>query len=128
MILDTSVLIAILRQEPEAGSFGRMIELSPSVGISAASVLEATIVVGREGREDLDDILEAIAPEVHAVDRTHLGFAREAWTRFGRGSGSPARLNFGDCFSYAAAVATGEPLLFKGEDFTHTDVRDAREP
>ncbi len=128
MILDTSVLIAILRQEREAEQFARVIEASSSVGISAASILEATVVVGREGRAELDELLAAIAPDVHAVDRAHLEIARDAWARFGRGSGSPARLNFGDCFSYAAAVTTGEPLLFKGEDFMRTDVRDARRP
>ncbi|MGM0386819.1 MAG: hypothetical protein ACQERF_12695 [Actinomycetota bacterium] len=62
---------------------------------------------------------------MHAVDGARLEIARDAWARFGRGSGSPARLSFGDCFSYAAAVAAGEPLLFKGEAFAHTDARDA---
>lgn len=78
-------------------------------------------------RKDLDQLLAAIAPVIHPVDDRHLAIARDAWARFGRGSGSPARLNYGDCFSYAAAAATGEPLLFVGEDFAHTDVRDARE-
>lgn len=126
MILDTSVLIAILRQEPEAAEFARLIEEHRDVGISVASIVEATVVVGREGRRDLDTLLEALGPEVHAVDRRQLEIARDAWARFGRGSGSQARLNFGDCFAYAAAVARAEPLLFKGKDFPHTDVVDAR--
>lgn len=126
MILDTSVVIAILRQEPEAAQFAALIERAPRPALSTATALEATLVVGRAGARDLDDLMSAIDPEYLAVDSRHLTAARLGWVRYGRGSGSRAQLNFGDCFSYAAAVVEGEPLLFKGDDFVHTDVLDAR--
>lgn len=122
MILDTSALIAILRMEPEAEHFAALIEQADEVGISAASVLEASLVVGHAGQADLDRLLATINPTRHVVDEVQLTIARSAALRYGRGSGSPARLNYGDCFSYALAMASGRPLLFKGDDFVHTDV------
>ncbi len=83
------------------------------------------MVVGRSRWLDLEELLTTSGVELLPVDRAHVLAAREAWTRFGRGSGSPARLNYGDCFAYAAAKVTGEPLLFKGDDFTHTDIEAA---
>lgn len=126
MILDTSALIAILRMEPEAAEFASLIERATEVGVSVASVLEASLVVGREGQADLDLLLDAIDPTLFPVDEEQLGIARKAWLRYGRSSGSDARLNYGDFFSYALAKATRRPLLFKGADFTHTDVESAR--
>ncbi|WP_342372954.1 type II toxin-antitoxin system VapC family toxin [Propioniciclava soli] len=122
MIVDSSALVAILKAEPEASSFARALEESSHTSISAGTLIETGIVVGRTRQEDLDELLRAASVEVVAVDARHAAAARDAWYRYGRGSGSAARLNFGDCFAYAAAKLTGEPLLFKGDDFIHTDV------
>lgn len=83
------------------------------------------MVIGRERHADLDALLERTGTEIVPFDATHARVARSAFLRYGRSSGSPARLNFGDCISYALATVTGEPLLFKGEEFTHTDVTPA---
>ena len=125
MILDSSAILAILNDEPDAPVFARAIESADRVLMSSGTVLEATIVAGRPRRVVLDRFLAQIAVVVLPVDAEHLDVARDAWTRFGRGSGSKAKLNFGDCFAYAAAKVTGEPLLFKGDDFTHTDIEAA---
>lgn len=125
MIIDSSAIIAILNDEPDAPAFARAIEQADRIQISSGTVLEATIVVGRSRRAALDGFLALVAPTVLPVDAEHLEIARGAWTRFGRGSGSPARLNYADCFAYAAAKVTGEPLLFKGDDFIHTDIEAA---
>jgi ribonuclease VapC len=97
--------------------------------ISAANYLEAAVVLDRRGHPAsarlLDAMLEANDVEVVSVLPSHAYLARQAYRDYGRGSGHPARLNFGDCFAYALAIDTGEPLLFKGTDFTHTDVRSA---
>lgn len=123
MILDTSAIIAILQGEPEAAQFAELIESAPRVHISAATALEASIVLGRSRQHLLDAFLTTAGAVVEAVDAEQLAIARGAHSRFGRGSGSPARLNYGDCFSYALAKALDAPLLFTGEDFVHTDVR-----
>lgn len=125
MIIDSSAILAILNDEPDAPVFARAIESADRVLMSSGTVLEATIVAGRTRRVVLDRFLAQTAVVVLPVDTEHLEVAREAWIRFGRGSGSPARLNYGDCFAYAAAKVTGEPLLFKGDDFTHTDIEAA---
>ena len=127
MIMDTSAAVAILRREPEAAAMQTAIELAPALAISAASVLELTIVTRASGSELVDRFLAALSIEVLAVDADHLRWARFALQNYGRGSGSPARLNFGDCLTYGAAIASSRPLLFKGEGFTHTDVRSALE-
>ena len=96
--------------------------------MSVANVLEASIVVERRGGDtaarDLDALLERAEVELVPVTVEHLDEARRAWRRFGRGN-HPAALNFGDCFAYALAKATGEPLLFKGADFSRTDIEAA---
>ncbi|GAB3706554.1 type II toxin-antitoxin system VapC family toxin [Mariniluteicoccus flavus] len=125
MIIDTSAAVAMLRDEPESADFLAAIESSPVVRMSAASVLELAIVTTSSGPALVDDFLHAMGVRVVAVDAEHLRWARHAHHHFGRGSGSPARLNFGDCLAYAAARATEEPLLYKGNDFIHTDVRRA---
>lgn len=127
MIVDSSALVAILRDEPERELFTQMLLREPS-RISAANLLEAAIVadssrVGAGTR--LDRIVEIAGIHVEPVTHAHVQSARIAFRRYGRGSGSPARLNFGDCFAYALAATTGEPLLFKGNDFTHTDILQA---
>lgn len=125
MILDTSAAVALLRNEPEADLFLDAIEAADQLGMSVASVLELAIVTRASGPDLVDDFLDDMGIRSLGVDAEQLRWARHAFGLYGRGSGSPARLNFGDCFSYAAAKATGRALLFKGDDFTHTDVRRA---
>ena len=124
MIIDTSAAIAVMRHEPEAEEFLKTIAAASHVRISAASVLEMAIV-SRADTGLAEDFVADMGFEVLEINAEHLYEAIRAQERFGRGSGSPAKLNFGDCFSYAAAKVTGEPLLFKGDDFTHTDIHSA---
>lgn len=129
MIVDTSALIAILRDEPDATVFAQSIYSEPRARISAASFFEAAIVFDRARSpvpsRRLDDLLRATGALIEPVTEAQARIAREAYRDYGRGSGHPARLNFGDCFAYALARATGEPLLFKGNDFIHTDIEPA---
>jgi len=129
MILDTSALIAILQAEPEADRLLDAILQAEQVQMSAATFVEAAIVI--DGRRDpvlsrmFDTLLNDLGVEIRPVSVDQARLARQAYRDFGKGSGHPARLNFGDCFSYAAAVAVDDVLLFKGDDFRHTDVRPA---
>ncbi|MEO7069376.1 MAG: type II toxin-antitoxin system VapC family toxin [Nostocoides sp.] len=125
MIVDTSALIAVLNREPERDAFVRAMMGDARIRLGAPTVLEAHLVVGRDRGMDLDDLLKEFDARIEAFDARLLSLARHAHDHYGRGSGSKARLNFGDCFSYALAKDTGEPLLFKGSDFTHTDVAPA---
>jgi len=129
VILDTSAIIAILRAEPEASACADAIESAGVRRLSAASYVEVGAVIDRAGdaiaSRRVDELLAVTGIEIEAVTAGQARIAREAYRDFGKGSGHPARLNFGDCFSYALAKATGEPLLFKGEDFQHTDVASA---
>ena len=131
MIVDASALIAILRNEPEAEAFARAIDAVPRCRISAANFIEAAIVVDRSRSSiparRLDDLLRETAIAIEPVTEAQAHIARQAYRDYGRGSGHPAQLNFGDCFAYALARATGEPLLFKGDDFRHTDIAPALE-
>ena len=126
MIVDTSALIAILRDEPEAGACALAIEAAPRRRISAANYLEAAVVI--DGSRDpiasrrFDDLVREAELIIEPVTEVQARIAREAYRDFGKGSGHQAQLNFGDCFAYALAKTTGEPLLFKGKDFTHTDI------
>ncbi|MDD9964343.1 MAG: type II toxin-antitoxin system VapC family toxin [Gammaproteobacteria bacterium] len=128
MIIDSSALLAILYQEPDAALFERAIATAPSSRMSAANALEASMVVeGRGGvaaGDELDAFMEAADIRLAPVTEEHFVAARRAWRRFGKGN-HPAALNFGDCFAYALAEATGEPLLFKGDDFAQTDIASA---
>ena len=129
MIIDTSALIAILRAEDDASDMAHAIEQARDRQISAANYLEAAIVI--DGSRDpvasrrFDELVQAADLRIEPVTQDQAQIAREAYRDFGKGSGHPAKLNFGDCFAYALAKATGEPLLFKGNDFAHTDVRTA---
>lgn len=125
MIVDSSALVSILRQEPDARVFAEALERSPVVRVSAATLLETSLVIGPRRQPELESLIDASGIEVAAFDGAQWRVARDAHSTYGRGSGSPARLNLGDCFSYALAKVTGMPLLFKGEDFTHTDVEPA---
>ena len=125
MVIDTSALIALLGMEPEAARLAAAIEADGTRLISAASILEAAVVIesryGPDGGRELDLLVAKAGLSVEPVTAQQAEIAREAWRRFGKGR-HPAGLNFGDCFSYALARVTGEPLLFKGTDFPQTDV------
>jgi ribonuclease VapC len=128
VILDSSAVVAILREEPEAGDFSACVEAAATVAMSTATVLETSIVMGPHSQGVLDRFLAWVSVDQRPVDHVQLTAAREAHRLYGRGSGHPARLNFGDCFSYALAKTSGEPLLFKGADFAQTDVTPAYVP
>jgi ribonuclease VapC len=127
MVIDTSAIVAIALDEPEAVSFEQEIASDPVRLISAATVLEATMVIetrlGEEGGRELDLWLYKAGVDIVVVDIDQLEAARRAWRHYGKGR-HPAGLNYGDCFSYALAVSRQEPLLFKGEDFSKTDIVD----
>lgn len=122
MIIDTSAAVAILRHEPTADDLRRHIEGTDMLRMSACSVLELTMVIGRVDPDLVDLFIEKLGIQVLPVDLEQLKWARHAFAQFGRGSGSPAKLNFGDCLTYAAAKTMNESLLFVGEDFSHTDL------
>ena len=125
MVVDTSAMMAILLGEPSADRLVAALEASRTRLVSAATVVETSLVVlgrfGEAGDPQLDRLLRGIGVEVVPVGEEQIVLARDAALRFGRGR-HPAALNFGDCFSYALAVARGEPLLFVGDDFAKTDV------
>ncbi len=130
MIVDTSALIAILRDDPEAPLMAQAIEEATERHVSAANWLEAAVVI--DGSRDpvasrqFDKLLSVARVTIVPVTEQQARIARAAYRDFGKGSGHPAGLNFGDCFAYALAKDRGEPLLFKGADFIHTDVIPAR--
>lgn len=130
LVVDSSAWVAILRHEPEARALLEAITNAATVHVSAASYVEVGAVV--DGARDpiasrrFDELLELFEVVVEPVTPGQARRAREAYRDFGRGSGHPARLNYGDVFSYALATELRAPLLFKGTDFTHTDVIDAR--
>jgi ribonuclease VapC len=125
MVIDTSAVIAMLFGEPEWSRLAEAIELDPTRLISSVSIFEASIVtfarLGEDGIDDLDLLLTRIQADSIGFRPAELAVAREAYFRFGKGR-HPAALNFGDCFSYALAVSTNQPLLFKGDDFSKTDL------
>jgi len=125
MVIDTSAILAILQREPERRSFVEAIESADSTRMSVASFVECSIVIesryGSEGLRDLDRFISRSGIELIPVDQEQGQLARSAFSRFGKGR-HRAGLNYGDCFSYAAAISSGEPLLCKGDDFNHTDV------
>ena len=129
MIVDTSAVIAILRTEPEAAAFVEAIEAADAVRISAASYVEMGAVVDSlrnpsESRR-FDEFLREAEVQLEPVSSEQAYLARAAYRDFGKGSGHPARLNYGDCFAYALAKARREPLLYKGGNFALTDIRSA---
>jgi ribonuclease VapC len=125
MVIDTSALLAILLDEPERRRFNEAIEAAATRAVSAATFVEVSIVIearfGADGLRDLDMFLNRAGIEIVAFDLDQANIARRAFSRFGKRR-HPAGLNYGDCFAYALAIARSEPLLFKGEDFTHTDI------
>jgi len=129
MIVDTSALIAVLRDEPDAASYAQAIAKAPVRRISAANYVEPAAVIDASrdpiASRRFDDLLREARFAIEPVTEAQARMAREAYRDFGRASGHPARLNFGDCFAYALAKAMNEPLLFKGDDFGHTDIASA---
>jgi ribonuclease VapC len=125
MVIDTSALIAILRDEPERRVFNEAIEAAESCAMSTASFLETSMIVesryGPDGTRDLDLFISKARITLASVDADQAYVARDAFRRYGKGR-HPAGLNFGDCFAYALAKMLGEPLLFKGNDFAATDI------
>ena len=125
MVIETSALVAMLTNEPEAERFEAAVETDPVRLMSTASYLEAAIVVeqrfGEPGGRELDLWLHRAGVDLVGVDAAQADVARSAYRRFGKGR-DPAGLNYGDCFAYALAKVSGEPLLFKGDDFAHTDI------
>jgi len=128
MVIDTSALLAILLAEPEASVFVHSIAASPKRLVSALSALEAAIVIhsrkGPAGVRELDLLFHAASLTIVNFDSEQVQLARAAYEKFGKGH-HPAALNLGDCCSYALAVSAGESLLFKGNDFSQTDVMAA---
>ena len=129
MIVDASALIAILRDEPDAATYAHAIELAADRRVSAVNYVETAVVIdgSREpvASRRFDQLVAEANLAIEPVTYEQERIAREAYRDFGRGSGHPARLNFGDCFAYALAKIAREPLLYKGEDFAHTDVTSA---
>ena len=126
MIIDTSAILAILNGEPEAENFTDAILNDSTRLMSAGTALEVSIVVrarkGEKGIQELDSFLEIAKIEIVNFDENQLNIARYAFEHYGKGMGNSAKLNFGDCFAYALAKTSGEPLLFKGDDFSQTDI------
>lgn len=129
MVIDTSALVAILLGEPEAETFALAIAGDPKRLISTFTALETAIVIearkGEPGGRELDLLLHQAKIEMVPLTSEQLDIARSAWKRYGKGR-HPAGLNIGDCCSYALAKGAGEPLLFKGDDFSQTDIKAAR--
>ena len=129
MIVDSSVLVAILKREPEQAVFSEKLQSTQDLKCSAATYLETSIVV--DGLRQpvlsraLDDLIERAKIIIEPVTAEQAKIARQAYRDYGKGSGHPANLNFGDCFSYALARDKREPMLDKGDDYVHTDIRPA---
>jgi ribonuclease VapC len=127
MIIDASALVALVRDEPDAARFFRALsDPREPKRMSAANWLEAAIVIDGSkspiASRRFDEAVAEVGIVIEPVTLEQANIARAAYRDFGRGSGHPAQLNFGDCFAYALAKSMREPLLFKGDDFAHTDV------
>lgn len=129
MIVETSAIVAILRGEPQAERLAEAVLAAGGAQISAASYVEAAAVVDRVGdpvlSRRLDQLLDLLGIELVPFDAAQAAAARAAYADFGKGSGHPAGLNFGDCLTYGLAKATGQPLLWVGRDFGQTDLASA---
>ena len=123
MIVDTSAIVAMLQLEPEATSMLRLLSLRSDSKMSAGTYLECAIVIdgarNPKASANLDVLLRNLEIGIEPVTAEHARIARQAYRDFGKGSGHPAKLNFGDCFAYALAIERGEALLYKGDDFIH---------
>jgi ribonuclease VapC len=126
MVVDSSVLIAILLAEPEAEYYAKQLVDDDEIYISAVSIVESSMVIeykkGEQGAKQYDELIKITAPTIVAFDGQQANLARTAWRQYGKGR-HPAKLNFGDCCSYAIAKYLNKPLLFKGDDFSQTDIK-----
>lgn len=131
-VIDTSAIISVLLREPDADMFRIYLDRTASPMVSAATVHEAYCVSVRDNfpmkARQVDDFLALVEPEIVPFDAGQLAIARDAYSRYGRGSGRTAVLNMGDCFAYALARSRNLPLLFKGDDFVRTDIQPALKP
>ncbi len=129
MVIDSSALIAILTDESDASLFAQTIVNATSLHASTATLLETAIVIesrhGEAGGAKLDELIQEASIQIESVTAVQISIARMAFRRYGKGRGHPAGLNFGDVFSYALAKTLDEPLLFKGDDFSKTDIKIA---
>jgi ribonuclease VapC len=129
VIVDSSAIVAILAAEAQATRYTDAIIEASNASMSAANFLEVAIVIDRRNdpviRSRFDEVFEHLGLTIVPVTVEQVQLARQAHRDYGRGSGHRARLNFGDCFAYALAKSSGEPLLFQGDDFTHTDLHSA---
>jgi len=129
MIVDSSAMVAVIKREPDWLVLSERMDSAGSVCMSAASYLETAIVLDRYRdpvpSARLDEAIEEARIVIEPVTAEQAKIARQAYRDYGKGSGHPANLNFGDCFSYALARYKREPLLYKGDDFVHTDLRSA---
>jgi ribonuclease VapC len=129
MIVDSSALVAILLDEPDAKRYMKVLMTTQNVRVSAVTAVETAIVTirraGINAEPDVASLFDVLNIEVVPFGSDQVMLAQEAYRTYGKGRRHPAKLNFGDCFSYALAKVTGEPLLFKGSDFTHTDIASA---
>jgi ribonuclease VapC len=129
MIVDSSAMVAVIKREPDWLALSEGMDSADCLRMSVASYLETAIVL--DSRRDpassgrLDDLIEEMEMLIEPVTVEQARIARQAYRDYGKGSGHPANLNFGDCFSYALARNKREPLLYKGDDFVHTDLRSA---
>lgn len=127
MIVDSSALIALILQEPGHQKIGRVLRAEDKLHMSAATWVELGVVADRRlseaNRRRLDAMIDGLGIVLVPLSAAQARRARQAHRRYGPGSGSSARLNMGDCFSYALAIEVDEPLLFVGDDFAHTDVQ-----
>lgn len=130
LVVDTSALIAVIRSEPESSQILDVLGSAEHRFLSASTLLEASIVTSGKGTEAerLNIFVQRAALEVVPFSAGEAKVGAEAFRKFGKGSGHPAKLNFGDCFAYALAKTRNLPLLFKGDDFIHTDIRPALKP
>ena len=132
MIIDTSALIAILRDESDAAHYAQAIAAATKRRMSAVNFVESAVVIDASrdpiASRRFDELIKEANISIDPVTTDQAQIARDAYRDFGRGSGHAAKLNFGDCFAYALAKAAREPLLFKGDDFTHTDIIAVRKP
>ncbi|PWC59522.1 ribonuclease [Azospirillum sp. TSH7] len=129
MVVDTSALVAILKAEPEAAAFLAKLATAAVCRLSAANFVEAGLIASRDPTgahlEALEDLLREFDIRIEPVGERQARLALDAFRRYGKGTGHPAGLNYGDCFAYALAADTGEGLLFKGDDFPCTDLAPA---
>jgi ribonuclease VapC len=129
LIVDSSAIVAILKREQDWYIFAKALDEAEYAGLSAATYVEISVVIEKLKNPalsvEIDELIEEFDIAVEALSLEQAKIASRAYHHYGKGSGHPANLNFGDCFSYALAREKREPILFKGDDFVHTDLRAA---